>query len=333
MGNKIGIATNKSIIDLYNAIRTGDLVLHPDFQRKLVWNNDHKQRFIETILSDLPFPEIYLAAGTIDVEAVKSTTLVVDGQQRLNTIYEYITAAPTLSLTMIRPFSEISREEFFDYKVTVRDLGRLEEAQIVDIFKRINSVGYALNAVEVNNALYDGPFIQTAQRLADSKLLEEFSVYTEVEFSRMRDLEFYLLIMATLESEGYFGQDKQVDLLIRRYNSEYPNEKETEKNIRAAMSFVSSAELPADSFWFRKSNFFTMVTQLSFWNRRGREFPEIGKFRAEIERLGDIIQENKNSDDPENRYARYYRYVYQNTSGRVARRARGEIVESLLTQF
>jgi len=71
-------------------MKSGELVLRPRFQRKLVWNDQHKENFIETILRGLPFPEIYLAAGEINLETQKSKTLVVDGQQRLNTIYDYI---------------------------------------------------------------------------------------------------------------------------------------------------------------------------------------------------------------------------------------------------
>ena len=40
--NKIGMATNKTILELYQMMREGSLVLQPSFQRKLVWNNKHK---------------------------------------------------------------------------------------------------------------------------------------------------------------------------------------------------------------------------------------------------------------------------------------------------
>ncbi len=333
MADNIGIATNKTILDLYNGIRSGELVLHPDFQRKLVWNNDHKERFIETIVEGLPFPEIYIASGTIDVEAGRGTTLVVDGQQRLNTIYEYISGAPNLKLTMLRPFADIDRARFFDYKVTVRDLGRLPEDTIVEIFKRINSVGYALNAVEISNALYDGPFIQSAQALVKSGLLEDFDVYSEVEFSRMRDLELFLLLMTTLETGDYFSQDKEVEACIKAFNSDYPNRERTEDDIRAAMSFLLSASLPADSFWFRKSNFFSVSAELAIWHRSGRPYCKPSQFKDGLTHLGDLIQEQRGSDDPNNVYARYYKYLYQNTSGRVARITRGKLIRALLEQL
>jgi uncharacterized protein with ParB-like and HNH nuclease domain len=57
--SKNGIATNKKVLDLFNMMKNHTLILAPSFQRKLVWNDAHKEKFIETILLKLPFPEIY----------------------------------------------------------------------------------------------------------------------------------------------------------------------------------------------------------------------------------------------------------------------------------
>ena len=104
-------SSNKKIVELYNMMKTGELVLHPDFQRKLVWNNRHKENFIETILRGFPFPEIYFADGDLDLESMKSQTLVVDGQQRLSTIYQYITENEALECKNIPKFSELEKQE------------------------------------------------------------------------------------------------------------------------------------------------------------------------------------------------------------------------------
>jgi len=99
---KIGIATNKKLLELFNMMKNSSLLLTPSFQRKLVWNDTHKEDFIETILLGLPFPEIYLADGGINLDTQTSETLVVDGQQRLSTIYQYVTSSPEFN---IQPFS------------------------------------------------------------------------------------------------------------------------------------------------------------------------------------------------------------------------------------
>ena len=66
--SELGIATNMKLLDAYNMMKDGSLILKPRFQRKLVWNNKHKENFIETILMKLPFPEIYLTDGEIELD-------------------------------------------------------------------------------------------------------------------------------------------------------------------------------------------------------------------------------------------------------------------------
>ena len=65
---ELGTATNKKLLEASNMMKEGSLILKPTFQRKLVWNDNHKENFIDTILNGLPFPEIYFADGELDLE-------------------------------------------------------------------------------------------------------------------------------------------------------------------------------------------------------------------------------------------------------------------------
>lgn len=82
--------STKKISDLAGMIKRHELILQPEFQRKLVWNPKHKEAFIETILKGFPFPEIYIAQRGIDIENLQAEQVVVDGQQRLSTIMNYL---------------------------------------------------------------------------------------------------------------------------------------------------------------------------------------------------------------------------------------------------
>lgn len=254
--NKIGMATNKTILELYQMMREGSLVLQPSFQRKLVWNNKHKENFIQTILSGFPFPEVYLSDGEIDLDNMKSKTLVVDGQQRLNTIYQYIVNDEELVLKNTKRFNQLTgdeKENFLDYPVVVRALGRISLVEIKEIFNRINSVQYALNAMEINNALYEGEFITTAKKIVNTNLLGDLDVLSETEVSRMKDLEFITLLMTTVELGGYFTGNKEIEDMIKKYEDEYPQQEKMYNNFINVLGFIKELKLPVDSFWFRKS--------------------------------------------------------------------------------
>lgn len=140
------------IIELYNKILSETLVIRPSFQRKLVWKKQHKYHFIETILMNFPFPEIYIASSQIDIENLTAQEIVVDGQQRLSTIMDYIRGVNDFKQqSRVTSFDKLSIEEkkdFLNYLVTVRDLKNMEYEAIKEVFERINSTEYCLNQVE-----------------------------------------------------------------------------------------------------------------------------------------------------------------------------------------
>jgi len=49
----------------------------------------HKIAFIKTVLEGYPFPEVYIASGEVDLETARGNLMLVDGQQRLTTLYDY----------------------------------------------------------------------------------------------------------------------------------------------------------------------------------------------------------------------------------------------------
>lgn len=333
--HKIGTATNQKLLDLFNSMKNSSLVLKPSFQRKLVWNDTHKEAFIETILLGLPFPEIYLTDGTINLETQTSETLVVDGQQRLSTIYQYVTSSPEFNIKMIPKFTDLSTEQkinFFDYNVVIRDLGRIEESQIRDIFKRINSVNYALNAVEINNALYEGEFIKAAKTILETnEILAEAnvfsSVFSESEISRMKDLEYMLLMMSTVEEGGYFNSDKHVEKHVKKYDYEYPNKEAMVNIFHEVFSLIVACDLPLDTIWNKRSSFFTLIVELIKFKQRHDTLPNTEPLRNILIRLENELDKNKREDVNTNEYAQYYYYTHQGTTGRKGRHVRGILLQ------
>ena len=335
--SKLGIATNKKLIELYKDITEGTLILAPVFQRKLVWNNSHKERFIETILSGLPFPEIYLADGEIDLESHTSKTLVVDGQQRLSTIYQYITASEEFILKNTPPFASLSPAEktsFFDYLIVVRDLGRIEQNKIKDIFNRINSSQYTLNSVEIENSLYQGEFITTAKDfLKKTEIFSKIDLFTESQSSRMLDLEYILLIMSTIEEGGYFNRDKEVEEYVKRYDNEYPNKDTMLDILTKVFNLIVECDIAADSLWNKKSSFFSLIIEIAKIYIEDKELPRFNDLKDMLSSLEERIQNSKRKNREKDEFAEYYYYIYQGSTGRKARFVRGQLLKKQLKEL
>ncbi|WP_219809505.1 DUF262 domain-containing protein [Campylobacter concisus] len=75
---------DKSTSDLFRMIVEGELNLQPDYQRKFVWDKRTMSKFVESLLLSIPIPTIFLAENGDD------TFEVIDGQQRLTTIFSFM---------------------------------------------------------------------------------------------------------------------------------------------------------------------------------------------------------------------------------------------------
>jgi hypothetical protein len=314
--------TNPTIADVYQSIDEGRLVLQPDFQRRFVWTHEHQESFIETILKGLPFPEIYVCEGDVDLKRLRTTKLVIDGQQRLTTIRNYIEGVSEKPLASVPSYASLSderKEAFLGYQVVVRDLGKVDEATTKEIFRRINLTKFKLDDIEIHNAIYDGQFIQAAKTILDNVHLEDYGVLRESEFTRMADLHFILLVMATLEQGGYFAQDREVEPKVSEFNEEYPGRDHMIALLIRAFAVIRDLQLPVDSMWFRKSNFFTLVVEIA---KRIDSLPDdLGQRLLALE---ENVLGNRHNTDSE--FYNYYSYMYQATHGRKARVVRASFV-------
>lgn len=160
--DKIRVETkNFSLRQIYDMVLNGDLNLHPDFQRNLVWDNFRKSRLIESILLRIPLPMFYFSQ---DEEGVLS---VVDGLQRLSAIIEFMNNDLVLRdleyldncnhKTYSKPSNKLDDKYIRWFNMTqiiVNVIDSQSPSKVkYDIFRRINTGGRPLNAQELRNCL------------------------------------------------------------------------------------------------------------------------------------------------------------------------------------
>lgn len=311
--------TNPTIADIYEKIDNNRLDLSPDFQRKFVWTHEHQEAFLDTILNGYPFPEIYVCQGETDTKKLRTSQKVIDGQQRLTTIKNYIENTFELPLKTIPEFEQLDgddREHFLTYQIVVRDIGKVDDSLVKEIFRRINLTKFKLEDIEIHNAIYDGKYIQVAKELSNEIELEKFGVFHDSEFTRMVDVYFFLQVMSTIERGGYYHRDNELEKCIAEFNDEYRNSHKTKSLILNSISIINELNFTLDTIWFRKSNFFTLVVEICF----SKKIPD--NFKEKLQEFESNIMANKH--DKENEHGQYYGCMYAGTNNRKSRVIRSE---------
>lgn len=181
-------------------VKHKEIDLEPDFQRlRGIWKNVEKSRFIESLMLRIPIPVFYVSADQEDNWAV------VDGVQRMSTIYEFVSNEfPLINLEYMHQYNDCRYESLprslqrriseTQLMVNVIEPGTPTEVMF-NIFTRINTGGTQLNAQEIRHALNPGPVREFLKNLANSP---EFikATYNSVNSKRMDDRECVLRFLA-----------------------------------------------------------------------------------------------------------------------------------------
>jgi hypothetical protein len=191
-----------TIKDLCTRIDKGKLIARSDFQRYYIWDNKPKlkSRLIESVLLRVPIPIIYTA------EENGGKELVVDGQQRLLTFYNFM-KKDGFKLTGLRVLKELNSKSYAeldediqdaiaDYSIRVIKILKESHKDIkFDVFERLNRGSVKLNEQELRNCVHRGSFNDLLKNLVENKDFQRLQGLRGVH-NRMVDVERVLRFFA-----------------------------------------------------------------------------------------------------------------------------------------
>ena len=102
--------TTYTPLDFIQFREANSLILVPKFQRRGVWRIPQRSYFIDTLVRNMPVPPIYLRA-TQSEDKKRMVREVVDGQQRISAVLDYIDGKYSLSKTLDAPYKGMSFDE------------------------------------------------------------------------------------------------------------------------------------------------------------------------------------------------------------------------------
>lgn len=323
-------ATNRKLRLLITAIKSNTLIPRPEFQRRLVWTNEDKLHFLSTVLEGYPFPEIYIAAGEVDPNTGEGSEMLVDGQQRITTLYQYFNGSDELKLKAVTPYKNLTdnqKIEFLEYEVVVRDLGKKTIEEIKEIFKRINSTKYSLNAMEIHNARFDGAFKKFAESVAQLEFFETNRIFTATDVKRMNDTVFSLTFIISILST-YFNRDDEFEGYLLKYNDEFEHGEELEKEIKGVLQVIDKLNLPDKSRGWKKADLLNLITEFHRVIYKLKTNIDIGQISTRLTDFFNLVDDKEHLKD-ENINA-YRKATLAATNDRGSRIVRGDIIRKII---
>jgi hypothetical protein len=325
--------TNKKIREIIQMVREERLIPRPEFQRRLVWAREDKDRFLDSILRGYPFPEIYLADGDVDLDSGGGSQLLVDGLQRVNTILQYFEGSVELKLLTVNPYKELSEDQkkaFLQYDVAVRDLGSISKEQIIEVFKRINATKYSLEDIEINNAVYSGAMKRFAANIASNNFFSDHNIFNASDYRRMGDLRFALLIITTMIG-GYYNRDDEFESFLKRYNDDFDQSDQINERLNKIFDFLDECGFDQKSRIWRKADLFTTIIELDRYLNVERNPLEPSIFVDAMQEFFLEIQEG--SLDQNTIAGVYHKAALQASNDRANRERRAIITYGLISQM
>lgn len=248
--------------------QSGCLDMSPSYQRNAVWTNRQKSYLIDSILNGYPIPEIYMQED-VD-ENGHSRFIIVDGQQRLRAVLEFLDNkfkmnqedSPMFEGARFSDLSGDLKRTFFRYNFIVRTLPEMDESEIRGIFKRLNLNVVSLNSQEIRKAAYSGDFIKLVAELSVHPFWTNIHLFSPNDIKRMRDEQF-ISELGLLSVEGITNKKDRLEKFYEETEMSFPQKGSMNETFNYVFSILGPiADQLSKTRWRNKTDFYTLFLSI-----------------------------------------------------------------------
>lgn len=275
------------VSDFISWQKAGTLVLVPEFQRRSVWKPGAKSYLIDTIVRGFPIPIIFLRDRRTDPNKFEPMRDVIDGQQRLRTVFSFVDPTclgdfdPTRDCFTVKKthnkdiagkvFGDLDddlKRAILDYQFSVHVMSsNIDDREIIQIFRRMNSTNYILTNQEHRNAQFFGEFKTYAYQIAAVQLnrWRKWKTFTEDAISRMEEVELTSELIIMMVEGKISGKTKaKITNAYEKYDETFPSGEEIEARFYSVMETIDDnfAQSTPDFVFFKKTLIYTLFSSI-----------------------------------------------------------------------
>ena len=317
-----------------------ELEIKPPFQRNPVWLTPQKQYLIDSIIKGFPIPEIYMQEF-VD-ENGKEKHIIIDGQQRIRAWLEFIEGAFRIDAEMTPTYRDMKfddlpgdvKKAIYGYIFQIRVLPDMPDEEIRGIFQRLNKNVVALNAQELRQATYIGPFIHLVQDIADFPFWNTAGLFSPKETRRMLDVEFVSeLAVACLN--GLQNKKETLDDFYALYEENFDQEVEVLEMFKIVLFQIEQLFPNLKNSRFRKktdvySLFYYLSTKKGYLPLSSDKIISIRNILTIFEEKVNILVSTARAEEIKDQLAIDYSKALRASSDFGNRKRRNEILAALI---
>lgn len=250
---KLFTRNTKTVQEINRDFSEGKLFADSSYQRRKVWNDQDKVRLIETILMELVMPEVFFWTTDRDPDTGVASTHIVDGQQRINAIVDYIGGEFVLGEKYLmsnqikkscgnKNFKELEQKyknKIWEYHISIVEIDpECTKSDIKEMFYRLNLTNYNLNQQEKRNSK-DSVFGDKCEALSTYDFWETAKIFSSADAKRMKDVEYCCSIFI-LANEGIVDQTngKKINNYYDDYKDDFDKDDILKNKILKAMDII-----------------------------------------------------------------------------------------------
>ncbi len=251
---------NYSIRDFEEWNQRNELVLQPKFQRRDVWSDKARSYLMDTIIRGKPIPKIYMRQD-VNPETRRTRREIVDGQQRLHTVLNFIKDGfkiskahhETLGGKSFSGLDTATQRDILKYEFVVDLLQDMPDNEVYDLFARINTYSEKLKPQELRNAKWFGDFKSSVYLLSKefSTFFVENKIFTPKLILRMAEAEYISELLLAMQEGIRQGDRRTLDNCYKTYDDDFPSRKTHEKRFRETIDTIKGIfgdDLPQSEF-------------------------------------------------------------------------------------
>jgi hypothetical protein len=215
---------------------------------------------MDTIIRGKPIPKIYMRQD-VNPKTRRAVREIVDGQQRLNTVLNFLKDGFKISKSHHEDFGGMTfsdldvqtQRDILKYEFAVDLLQDMPDPEVFNIFARINMYSEKLKPQELRNSSWYGDFKSCVYLLAEefTTFFIENKIFSAKSVLRMAEAEFITDLLQAMQDGIQAGSKGIRDKVYKTYDNDFPSRRSHEKRFRETIDAIKGIfedDLPQSQF-------------------------------------------------------------------------------------